>query len=119
MKKTLVLGASENPERYSYKAAKMLKSHGHEIVLLGNKEGEINGEKILIGKPILENVDTITLYLSAKNQTEYYEYIKDLKPKRVIFNPGAENVELENKLLDQGIAPIEACTLVLLSIGKY
>ncbi len=119
MKKTLVLGASENPERYSYKAAKMLKLHGHDIILLGIKEGRVDGEKILTGRPVLENIDTVTVYLSVKNQAEYYEYIKELKPSRVIFNPGAENMEFENILLEEGIEPLEACTLVLLSIGKY
>ncbi len=119
MKKTLIIGASENTERYAFKAAKMLKSHGHEIVLIGIKTGEIDGEEILIGKPDIGKINTVTLYINQKNQKDWYDYIINLKPQRVIFNPGTENTEFEKKLLQSGIEPVEACTLVLLSIGKY
>ena len=119
MKKTVIIGASENPSRYSYMAAKRLLSHGHEIVMIGNREGEIEGNKILKSRPEAKDIDTITLYINSKIQKEYYEYIIGLKPKRIIFNPGAENEELENLAAKNDIETIEACTLVMLSIGNF
>ena len=94
MKKTLVLGASPNPIRFSHKAVKSLVRHGHEVVPVGNKEGDIMWQKILVGKPKVDNIHTITLYLNPGNQKEYYNYIIELAPKRIIFNPGSENQEL-------------------------
>lgn len=119
MKPTVIIGASSNPERYSYKATVKLKTYGHKVYPVGIKEGEIEGEKILTNKPVPENVDTVTVYMSAKNQKTLYDYIFSLKPKRIIFNPGAENNELENLASAKGIECIEACTLVMLSIGDY
>ena len=119
MKNTVILGASNNPERYSYMATVKLKAHGHKVYPVGEKEGEIEGEKILTNKPLLENIDTVTLYLSEKNQKPVYDYIFALKPKRLIFNPGTENAELENLAEAKGIECVDACTLVMLSIGNY
>jgi predicted CoA-binding protein len=119
MKKTLVIGASENPERYSYKATEALKKHKHEVIALGLKDGEINGTKIITGYPILENIDTVTLYVGPKNQPAYFDYVLSLKPKRVVFNPGTENEEFENLLTKNGIEAERACTLVLLSLDQY
>jgi len=119
MKTTMIIGASSNPERYSYKATKSLKAHGHKVYPVGIKEGEIEGEKILTNKPVPSDVDTITMYLSAKNQKGWYDYILSLKPKRIIFNPGAENPELVEVATKQGVESVEACTLVMLSIGNY
>ncbi|MBP9068526.1 MAG: CoA-binding protein [Bacteroidia bacterium] len=119
MKPTVIIGASSNPERYSYKATMSLKAHGHKVYPVGVKHGDIEGEKILTNKPVPSDVDTVTVYLSAKNQKDWYEYILSLKPKRIIFNPGAENPELVEKAKTLGIESIEACTLVLLSIGNY
>ena len=118
-KKTLVLGASENPIRYSNSAIKRLISLGFEVVAVGNKIGVVEGVTIYKDKIHFLNVDTITIYLGANNQKEYYEYILLLKPKRVLFNPGAENEELENILNKNNIDFERACTLVLLSIGEY
>ena len=117
--KTLVLGASENPDRYSYRAVRSLLQHGEEVVAVGIKEGMIDGVKILTGRPAIEHVDTVTMYVGPKNQPEWYDYILSLKPKRIIFNPGAENPELEKLAQENGITPVEACTLVMLSIGNY
>ena len=119
MKKTLVLGASEKPERYSNKAIKMLRSHQHPVLAIGNKEGQVLD--VHFNKDLIQDseIDTVTLYLSPKNQKNYYDYILDLNPKRVIFNPGTENDELENLLEKKGIDTIEACTLVMLSTGQY
>ena len=118
-KKTLIIGASEKPERYANKAFHSLKNHQHEVVMIGNKEGVIDGVSIQKGTPLFNNIDTITLYLNPKNQEAYYDYILSLKPKRIIFNPGTENVELQEIARKQGIEIQEACTLVLLSINQY
>ena len=118
-KKTLVIGASTNKERYSNIAMNMLTKHEHPVLAVGLKEGKVAGVDIQTGMPAFEDVDTVTLYLNPKNQVSYYEYILSLQPKRVIFNPGTENTELQNKLEKQNIAYEEACTLVLLSTDQY
>ncbi len=117
--KTVVLGASNNPSRYSYLAVKSLKRNGHEVVPIGRKAREVEDWHILEGQPEIENVHTITMYLGAKNQTDYYDYILGLKPTRVIFNPGAENFELEAKLEKAGIEALQACTLVMLNTNQF
>ncbi len=118
-KKTVVLGASTNPDRYSNIAIHRLLLHGHEVVPIGIKRGEVAGIKIINEKIQFEKIDTVTLYLNPQRQKEYYDYILSLKPKRIIFNPGAENEELENLAKANGIEANEACTLVLLSTGQY
>ncbi|MBS1774079.1 MAG: CoA-binding protein [Bacteroidetes bacterium] len=118
-KKTLVLGASDNPNRYSYLAINRLRAHGHSVVAIGNRTGRVAGVEIIKEHPELDDIDTVTLYLNPANQKPYYDYILSLKPKRVIFNPGTENDELERKLMAHHIFPQEACTLVLLSTGQY
>ena len=117
--KTLVVGASTNPERYSFIAANMLKSYGHEIILLGKKEGEVAGSQIETNQKQFEEIDTITMYVGAKHQPELYDYLLELKPRRIIFNPGTENPVFEEKAQQAGIAVEEACTLVLLSTHQY
>ncbi len=120
-KKTVVIGASTNPARYGFVAANRLKDHGHEIVPMGIKKGEVAGVEIvdLKTKPIIVDVDTVTLYIGPQNQPEWYDYILSLKPKRIIFNPGTENAEFEQLAQQQNIETEEACTLVLLSTGQY
>lgn len=119
-KPTLIIGASVKPERYSYKATVSLIAHNHTVFPVGLREGEIEGHSILTNLPIIENVDTVTLYVGPNNQPMYYDYIiKQIKPKRVIFNPGTENSELIRLLKENGIKAEVACTLVLLSIGNY
>lgn len=119
MKKTLIIGASPNPERYAYRAAHMLTAKGHDIVNVGIKKGELAGVEIEKPGVIHHDIDTVTLYIGPHLQDQYYDYILQTKPKRVVFNPGTENVELESLLVDNGIEPVEACTLVLLSTGQY
>ena len=119
MKKTLVLGASTKPNRYGNITTRRLKLYNHEVVPVGNREGEIDGIEILLGKPEVEGIDTITLYLNPKRQVEFYDYIIGLKPKRIIFNPGTENPELIKLAKENGIECEIACTLVLLSVGQY
>jgi len=118
-KKTLVLGASTNPSRYSYLAINRLSAYKHPIVAIGLKEGKVGNVSIVKGKPELNDVDTVTLYLNPTNQKPYYDYILSLKPKRIIFNPGTENYELEQMARESGIKPLEACTLVMLGTGQY
>ena len=119
MKNTLIIGASPNPMRYAYKAAHMLKAKGHPFVNVGIKKGEVAGVAIEQPGTLHEDIDTITLYIGEEIQHNYYDYILQTKPKRVIFNPGTENEELESLLKKNDIEPVEACTLVLLSTGQY
>ncbi|MEP6513629.1 MAG: CoA-binding protein [Parafilimonas sp.] len=118
-KKTVVLGASPNPARYSYLAVTRLAAHGHDVIAVGRRKGKINDMDVITDHPQIENVDTITLYLNAQNQKQYYDYILSLHPKRLIFNPGAENNELAELAVKNNIKPMEACTLVLLSTQQY
>lgn len=118
-KKTLILGASTNPSRYSYMAANKLVNYGHEVLLVGNKKGVVAGEIIQNDLKLPEDVDTITLYLGPQNQPQYYDFIISALPKRVIFNPGTWNEELIEKLKEKQIEAVDACTLVMLSAGTY
>lgn len=117
--KTVVIGATENTSRYSNMAVRSLLSHGQEVAAVGLKPGMINGVKIQTGSPAIENVDTITMYVGEKNQPPLYDYLLSLKPRRIIFNPGAENEEFEKMAEEKGIEVVEGCTLVMLSIGNY
>lgn len=119
MKKTLVMGASTDPGRYSYKAIKMLQRYGHPVVAVGRKADELDGLKIEKEHIEFDGVDTVTLYLNPMNQRQYYDYILGLKPKRVIFNPGTENPELYTLLRQNNIEIEIGCTLVMLSVNHY
>lgn len=118
-KKTLVLGASDHPERYSFLAMNRLKAHGHEVVGIGKYKAIVAGEEIFTDQVPLQNIHTVTLYLNPKHQQQYYNYILSLKPQRIIFNPGAENEELYLLAKQNKIEALEACTLVMLSTGQY
>jgi predicted CoA-binding protein len=118
-KPTVVIGASPNADRYSYKATISLQNHKHTVYPIGIKKGTINGLEIINTKPELLDIDTITLYIGPENQPQWYEYILSLKPKRLIFNPGTENSELIAIAQTNGIETEIACTLVLLSINNY
>ena len=118
-KSTLVLGASEKPERYSNMAIRTLVENGHTVYAIGNKTGHVGTVPISTAHLPLENLHTVTMYLGDRNQTPYYEYILGLHPKRIIFNPGAENEELMHLAEQQGIDVWEACTLVMLRTGQY
>jgi uncharacterized protein len=121
MKRTVIVGASTNPGRYAYLAAESLTFYNHEIVPIGIKKGSIFGKQILNlrEKPVIPEVDTITLYIGSRHQAEWYDYLIGLKPKRIIFNPGTENPEFEKKAEEAGILTLEACTLVMLRTGQY
>jgi uncharacterized protein len=118
-KKTLVLGASDHPERYSFLAMNRLKANGHDVVGIGKHKAIVAGEEILTEQTPFQNIHTITLYLNPKHQQQYYNYILSLKPQRIIFNPGAENKELAQLAKQNNIEPVEACTLVMLSTNQY
>jgi predicted CoA-binding protein len=117
--KTLVLGASTNPERYSHMAVLMLRSHGQDVVAVGPKPGRIGDVDIVTEMPSDESVDTVTLYLNPTHQAAYADRILGLHPRRIVFNPGTENPGLEDLATQKGIQAQRACTLVLLSTGQY
>ncbi len=121
MKKTVVIGATPNPTRYAYIASHDLVDSGHEIVPIGIKKGMVAGEEILDlrNKPVIEGVDTVTMYIGTRHQDEWIDYIIDLKPKRIIFNPGTENPMFYEKAKANNIEVVPACTLVMLSVGIY
>lgn len=118
-KKTLVIGASLNPERYSNRAINNLVAHQHPTVAIGLKEGIVAGVAIKTDMPIFDAIDTVSLYLNPQRQAEYYKYIIALKPSRVIFNPGAENEEFMDLLTKNKIPFEAACTLVLLATNQF
>ena len=118
-KKTLILGATPDPERYAYLAAERLANSGHTIVNVGIKSGEVAGVPIEPAKVIHPDIDTITLYVGPQHQRLLYHYILRTNPRRILFNPGAENMELQKLANERGIATESACTLVLLSTGQY
>jgi len=115
----VVLGASPNPVRFSYKAVKSLLRHDQEVVAVGFREGLIEGETILTGQPPIENVHTVSIYIGSSRQADYYDYIFSLKPVRVIFNPGTVNPEFMGRLKQAGIEPVSECMLVMLNDGEY
>lgn len=116
---TLVLGASTKPHRYSFKAIERLLSKGHPVSAISRKEGRVADVDFQIGEPELEDVHTVTMYIAERHQAEEIAYILSLKPKRIIFNPGAENRTFYNQAKEEGIDVLEACTLVLLSTGQF
>ena len=118
-KKTLVLGASTKPERYAYKAISMLVEKGHSVLAIGQNAGEVAGIKIQTKAIPLKNIDTVTLYLNPARQRDYYNYIVEAAPKRVVFNPGTENPEFYQLLKLNNIKVEVACTLVLLATNQY
>ncbi len=118
-KKTVVLGATTKPDRYAFKAINMLVEKGNSVLAIGQNAGEVAGVKIQTKAIPLKNIDTVTLYLNPTRQRDYYNYIVEAKPKRVIFNPGTENPEFYQLLQLNNIKVEVACTLVLLSTNQY
>jgi predicted CoA-binding protein len=115
----VVIGASDNTSRYSYMATTRLQQNGYKVIPIGIKKGEINGTKIVNEPSLFENVHTVTLYIGPAKQPAYYDYVINLKPKRLIFNPGTENKEFYDLATKNGIEAIEACTLVMLSTQTF
>ncbi|MFN9710913.1 MAG: CoA-binding protein [Bacteroidota bacterium] len=118
-KKTLVIGASADPSRYSHMAITMLREHDHPVIAIGKRSGSVADVEIQKESVAEKNIDTVTLYINPVFQKEYYDYIISLHPKRIIFNPGTENAELYELAKSVGIDAIEACTLVLLRTSQY
>ena len=118
-KKTLVIGASVNPGRYSYLAVQRLRNHGHPVFAIGRKNAMLADVNIETEKLPFSDIDTVTLYINPEHQKEYYDYILSLKPQRIIFNPGAENDELASLARAHNIQVLEACTLVMLATNQY
>ena len=116
---TLVLGASEDTSRYSNKAIRLLRKHGHEVLAVGAKTGEAWGVSIHSAWPENKILETITLYLRPELQKQYYLQILSSGARRIIFNPGTENPELALMASSAGIITEEACTLVLLNSNQY
>ncbi|MEZ4703999.1 MAG: CoA-binding protein [Bdellovibrionota bacterium] len=115
-----ILGASDDPERYSYKACRKLEEHGHKVYLVNPKYDSIEGKKVYPSlESIADPIDTLTLYVGPKVSSMHQQSIKALHPKRVIFNPGAENAELEVFLQQENIETLQACTLVLLATDQF
>ena len=116
----LVLGASTNPMRYSYKAVLWLRDAGYKVVAVGKANGKIGTVEILKDVPAqIENLYAVSVYLNPENQTEYVNQVLNLKPKKVIFNPLAENKPFADLLTKSSIEPIDACTLVMLKTGEF
>ena len=120
-KLTVVVGATDNPERYAYRAAELLQAKGVPFIPIGIKKGMVFGKEIvdLRQKPDLTNVHTLTLYLGPQNQVEWIDYLIGLAPKRIVFNPGTENPLFFSKAKAAGIEVLEACTLVMLTTGQF
>jgi len=118
-KKTVVIGASPNPARYSHLAIESLRGKGYETRAIGLRNGLVKDVSIETDMPAIDDVDTVTLYVGPRHQDYWKKYIHELKPKRVIFNPGTENAEFESELEKDGIETERACTLVLLGSGVY
>ena len=116
---TLVLGASPNPDRYSFLATNLLQEKGYEVYPFGIKKGQIGNVSILNEWPLQGSIDTVTLYVGPAGQVEYYDAIIQLSPRRIIFNPGTENPDLQALATEKGIETIQACTLVMLKTGQY
>lgn len=118
-KTTLVIGASDNPARYAYQAVNWLRSKGHPVIALGKAAAKVGDVSVETEPHPIPGIDTVTLYVNPRHQQPYYDYILSLHPKRIIFNPGTENPELETLAKANGIQPLRACTLVMLSTGQY
>lgn len=118
-KKTLVVGGSINPERYSNKAIRKLLDYDFPVVSIGLRHGNVDGVEIQTGYPVLKNIHTVTLYVGPQNQPQYFDYLMKLKPERIIFNPGTENEDLEEMAENKGIETIRHCTLIMLNEGIY
>jgi predicted CoA-binding protein len=118
-KKTVVIGASPNPARYSFKAVKSLARFGHKVIAVGFRPGVIFDHFIQRGMPEIEEVDTVALYIGVERQEEFHDYIISLSPKRVIFNPGTVNEAFMKELEELNIEVVDGCTLVMLDSGEF
>jgi predicted CoA-binding protein len=115
----VVLGASPNPDRYSYKAVKRLVSNNHQVVAIGKRKGFIGDIPIITGQPEIKDVHTVLMYLAPYHQGEIFDYVISLKPKRVVFNPGTESPEFEEWLESYDIKVVHDCSLLMMASGRF
>ncbi|MEJ5266637.1 MAG: CoA-binding protein [Bacteroidales bacterium] len=115
----VVLGASPNPRRYSYKATELLGANGYNVYPVGIRSGKIGEYEIIHEFPENQEIHTITMYLSPENQEQYYEKIYKNLPRKVIFNPGTYNPEFQQKLNQKGVITVNDCTLIMVNQGRY
>ncbi|MBK9270149.1 MAG: CoA-binding protein [Saprospiraceae bacterium] len=118
-KRTLVLGASDNPTRFAYLAINMLAEYQHVVFAIGQRNAIVGQTTIEKERSLIKEIDTLTLYINPQRQRDEYSFILALKPRRIIMNPGTENEELTALAKAHGIEVIEACTLVMLRSGQY
>lgn len=120
-KKSAIIGATTNKHRYAYMAAERLTDHGFQFVPVGIKKGKVFENEILDieTRPDLGKIHTVTMYVGADHFAGYEDYVINLNPERIIFNPGSENPLLEDKALNAGIEVVHGCTLVMLGSGQY
>ena len=115
-----VIGASDKPDRYSYQAVMLLKEKGHAVYPIHKRIKTIEGMNVFPSiTTVTEPIDTVSMYVAADISTLIAGEILGKKPRRIIFNPGAENPELEQKARAEGITTVNACTLVMLTTGKF
>jgi len=119
MDKVLVIGASPNNSRFSYKCVRSLRRHEYEVAAIGNRRGKIKDIRIKKGMPEYSDIDTVVLYVGASGQPEYYDYILGLKPRRLIFNPGTYNKEFNDMAKESGIETVVDCALIMLNSGTF
>ncbi len=118
-KKTLVIGGSSNPARYSNRAIKKLLSYGHPVLSIGLRKATVETVDIQTGFPEIDKIHTVTLYIGKPHQPEYFDYVLALNPTRIIFNPGTENQEFALLAQKKGVEVVENCTLVMLDHGLF
>lgn len=119
MSVVVVLGASDNPERYSYKAVRKLTFHKHQVVAIGRRKGLIGDVPIITNQPAIEDVHTVLIYLAPYHQGEIFDYVISLRPTRVVFNPGTESPEFEEILESYNINVVHDCSLVMMAMGRF
>ncbi len=116
----VILGASDKPNRFSYKAFQLLKEHNYKIALVSPNVKEVLGQPVVSDLDfIVKNVGTLTMYVNAQVSTNLLSKIINLKPKRIIFNPGSENTSIEPLLVKAGIQVVHGCTLVMLNSNTF
>ncbi|RKX18521.1 MAG: CoA-binding protein [Candidatus Zixiibacteriota bacterium] len=118
-KKTLVIGASIKPSRYSNMAIRLLRQKGHPVVAIGLREGQVEDVPIFTHPPVVNDIHTVTIYINPVAQEDFYDYLLSLNLRRIIFNPGTENRTFKKMALEQDIEIVENCTLVMLNRNLF
>lgn len=120
MKNVAVVGASPKPDRYSHKAMRMLQECGYNPIPVAPARQEILGRKVYAAlAAVPEPIDTVTMYVGPSHQASVLDDVVRIKPRRIIFNPGAENPGEYDRLRQAGVQVLDACTLILLRTGQF